>query len=105
MRLYPAWTRLFLWAVAYALASAGVLASIPFLFGTPQPIVLIQWREVSASERLSLEREFGLTETTQRNADTWGYVPTRIARASAPQASVLRRGSPTVVEFDARRHN
>ena len=96
MRLYPARARFLVWAVAYALASAAVLASIPFLFGSPQPIVLIHWREVSASERRSLEREFGLTEATQRNGDTWGYVPTR----TSPDALHAIVTHPSVADTD-----
>jgi hypothetical protein len=76
-RLRQTWKRLLAWAVAYALASAAVLASIPVLFGSPEPIVLIHWRGVSASERLSLEGEFGLTVAIQLDDDMWGYVPTR----------------------------
>ena len=95
-RLRQTWTRLLAWAVAYALASAAVLASIPFLFGSPEPIVLIHWRVVSASERLSLEREFGLTAATQRTEDTWGYVPTR----TSPDALRAIVTHPSVADTD-----
>ena len=90
---HRAWTQRLVWAIACALASTAVLASIPVLFGSPQPIVFIQWGAVSASERLSLERTFGLTEATPRGEDTWGYVPTRTApdelRAIVTHPSVL----------------
>jgi hypothetical protein len=95
-RLRQTWKRLLAWAVAYALVSVTVLASIPFLFGSPEPVVLIYWRVVSASERLSLEREFGLTAATHRNDDTWGYVPAR----TSPDALRAIVAHPSVADTD-----
>lgn len=85
------WTRLLAGAVACALAAAAVLAGIPVLFGAPQPMVHIQWRNVSASDRVALERQFRLTEPTQLDADEWSYVPAD--RSSEVLGAIVRHPS------------
>ena len=51
---------------------------------------------VSASERLSLEREFGLIAATQQNDDTRGYVPTK----TSPDALRAIVTHPSVANTD-----
>jgi hypothetical protein len=68
--------RRLLWACGCAAASAIVLAAIPIVFGSPLPKISIQWRAVSDADRMSLERQFALTEPLRLSDDTWSYVPT-----------------------------
>ena len=58
-----------------ALASAAALASIPVLFGSPQPKVHIQWRDTGEPDRIALERQFQLSESTRLDENVWSYVP------------------------------
>jgi len=69
-------TRFLVSAVACALTAGMILAAIPVLFGSPQPQVHIQWRDVNDAERVALEQQFALTESTRLTQDTWSYVPT-----------------------------
>lgn len=69
------WMRLLTAAARWGLASVAVLVGIPVLFGSPQPLVYIQWRTVDAPERHALEQQFRLTEPTQLNAGEWSYLP------------------------------
>ena len=54
----PEWMRLLTTGCVLALAAAVVLATIPVLFGSPQPMVHIHWRTIGA-----LERQFRLLGT------------------------------------------
>jgi len=76
----PAWRRYVAWAVVHAVASAAGLASLPIIFGSSLPQVHIQWRDVSQSQRIALERRFALTEATDLGNDVWSYVPTDTSR-------------------------
>ncbi len=81
-------------AVASALTAATILAAIPVLFGSPQAQIHIQWRDVNEVERVTLEQQFGLTESTRLTQDTWSYVPTDI---SAERLGAIVR-HPAVVD-------
>ncbi len=70
------WKRLLLWGISCAIASALILANIPFLFGSPSPIIRIAWRGVSAGERVELERRFQLASPVALEDGVWGYSPT-----------------------------
>lgn len=70
-----AWTRSLAGALACALAAAAALAGIPVLFGSPQPKVHIQWRDIGEPDRIALERQFRLSESTRLDEDVWSYVP------------------------------
>jgi len=62
-------------AGACAAAAALILALVPWVFGSPLPMVDIQWREIPDDSRVALEQEWQLTEPTRLNATTWRYVP------------------------------
>ena len=81
-------------AVASALTAATILAAIPVLFGSPQAQIHIQWRDVNEVERVTLEQQFALTESTRLTQDTWSYVPTDI---SAERLGAIVR-HPAVVD-------
>ena len=81
-------------AVASALTAATILAAIPVLFGSPQAQIHIQWRDVNEVERVTLEQQFALTESTRLTEDTWSYVPTDI---SAERLGAIVR-HPAVVD-------
>ena len=81
-------------AVASALTAATILAAIPVLFGSPQAQIHIQWRYVNEVERVTLEQQFGLAESTRLTQDTWSYVPTDI---SAERLGAIVR-HPAVVD-------
>ena len=61
-------------------AAFAVLASIPFIFGTPLPQIHIEWRDISDGDRTILERRFALTEPTRLGGNVWSYVPTDTSR-------------------------
>lgn len=69
------WKGLLVWAAAFFVAATAVLASIPILFGSPQPIVRITWRDVSPADRVELERQFHLTDPIPLADGDWGYAP------------------------------
>ena len=81
-------------AIASALTAATILAAIPIFFGSPQAGIHIQWRDVSEVERVTLEQQFGLTESTRLTQDTWSYVPKDI---SAERLGAIVR-HPAVVD-------
>jgi hypothetical protein len=57
-----------------ALAAAAVLgALVPIVFGAPQPLVHITWKNLD--ERSALEERFRLAEPNQVDGSTWSYVP------------------------------
>ena len=68
------------WALVHAVASFALLASIPVVFGSPEPAVHIQWRNVSDDERVELEQRFALTEATRLDNGVWSYVPSDTSR-------------------------
>jgi len=92
--MHSGWKRLLLWAIACSIASAVILATIPFLFGSPSPIIRITWRGVSAVERVELERRFHLASPVALGDGVWGYSPTNtspdILRALVRHAAVDR---------------
>src|SRR5687767_12249160 len=67
-------------AAACALAAIAILWSIPIVFGYPDRIVKITWRDVDAAERAALEQRFALTAPVQLEDDIWGYVPRDTSR-------------------------
>src|SRR5687767_3904271 len=74
------WRRHFERATIYGAAAFAVLASIPFIFGTPLPQIHIEWRDISSGERTIVERRFALTEPTRLGGNVWSYVPTDTSR-------------------------
>ena len=70
------WKRLLLWGISCSIASALILANIPFLFGSPSPIIRITWRGVSTGDRVELERRFQLASPVALEDGVWGYSPT-----------------------------
>ena len=81
-------------AVASALTAATILAALPVVFGSPQAQIHIQWRDVNEVERIALEQQFALTESTRLTRDTWSYVPTDV---SAERLGAIVR-HPAVVD-------
>ena len=63
-------------AGACAAAAALILALVPWVFGSPLPMIQIQWREIPDASRVALEQEWQLTEPTRLDGTTWSYVPT-----------------------------
>ena len=61
------------------LLGIALLAGIPVLFGSPRPMVRIQWRELPAADRVALEQKLGLTEPVQLDDDEWAYVPVDVS--------------------------
>ena len=86
--------RILLLAVASALTAATILAAIPVVFGSPQAQIHIQWRDVNEVERIALEQQFALTESTRLTQETWSYVPTDV---SAERLGAIVR-HPAVVD-------
>lgn len=74
------WRRHFEWATIYGAAAFAVLASIPFIFGTPLPQIHIEWRDISDGDRTIIERRFALTEPRRLGGNVWSYVPTDTSR-------------------------
>lgn len=62
-------------AAVCGIAAAAIPALIPPLFGSPQPMIQIQWGDIAEADRAALEREWRLTEATRINGATWSYVP------------------------------
>jgi hypothetical protein len=67
--------------VALALAACVVAGLIPLLFGSPDPLVHVTWRDLGDAERLAIEEQFSLTEAAviairrnMRQRRTWSTV-------------------------------
>ena len=88
--------QLLLRAIACLLASLAILAAIPVIFGSPSPIIRVTWRDISASERVELERRFQLTDPSELEGGSWGYAP------PAAPPNVLRDliGHPAVARVE-----
>ena len=76
----PNWKWLLWGAAVWLAASAGLLASIPVIFGSPRPIIRITWRDLSPVDRVELERRFHLADPIALGDDTWGYQPIDTSR-------------------------
>ena len=69
------WTRLLTAGVVSALLGSVVLGAIPVLFGSPLPMVYVYWRGIGTSERVAIEQQFRLSESTRVSEKAWSYVP------------------------------
>ena len=67
--------RCLFWAVASMAVGAVVLSSVPVLFGSPRPVVHVEWRDVGPEERGALERAFGLSAPLAVDGTSWAYEP------------------------------
>ena len=76
--------------------SVTLLRLIPVLFGTPQPMVHVTWRDVDRSEREALEQRFHLSEAAELGAGRWGYVPLDTTRDTLQQLVL----DPNVADTD-----
>jgi hypothetical protein len=88
------WKQLLLRAIACLVVSLAILAAIPVLFGSPSPIIRVTWRDISASERIELERRFQLTDPSELEDGSWGYAPpsasSNVLRALIGHEDVVR---------------
>ncbi len=58
------------------LLAAGIVAlANPIVFGSPQKLIHIQWRNPGNPDRPALEQQFRLAEATQIAETTWSYLP------------------------------
>ena len=84
------------WAAACLAAGAIVLSGLPILFGSPQPVIHVEWRDVGPAERSALERAFGLSVPLPVNGTRWAYEPldtsTEMLRAIVSHQSVADTG-------------
>ncbi len=55
--------------------SIALVETIPVLFGTPQPMVHVIWRDADHAEREALEHRFHLSEAAELSGGRWAYVP------------------------------
>jgi hypothetical protein len=62
-------------AAGLAAASGLLFAIVPWLFGSPLPMVHVRWADITASDRLALEQRFRLTEAAPLEDGVWAYVP------------------------------
>ncbi len=68
--------RLYVVAAGLCLAVSIALARmIPVLFGTPEPLVHVIWRDADRLEREALEQRFHLSEAADLQGGRWAYVP------------------------------
>ena len=65
--------------------SITLVNAIPVLFGTPQPMVHVIWRDASRTERAALEQRFHLSESTELPGGRWAYVPLDTTREGLRQ--------------------
>jgi hypothetical protein len=81
-------------AVLLAAAALGVLAVTPVLFGAPDRIIRITWRNLAPEQRAALEQRFSLSEGAADSLGRWSYVPRDLRRETIAtlvrDAAVLR---------------
>ena len=69
------WIRLVVWGILCLIVGTTLLRAIPPLFGTPQQMVHVLWRDTDRSERAVLEQRFRLSEGVEVQGGRWAYVP------------------------------
>jgi hypothetical protein len=62
-------------AVLFFAAAAAITGLVPLLFGSPQPMVHVQWGSIADAERRALEQRWRLTEAAPLDDNVWTYVP------------------------------
>lgn len=87
--------RLLIAALCLAIALTLVWA-VPIIFGAPQAVVYVMWRDLDASGRVELEQRFRLAEPADLGSGRWSYVPTDTTRETLRE--IVRH--PNVADTD-----
>src|SRR5687767_14103346 len=84
---------LLLWGLGFGFWGLVIAGLVPLLFGSPQPMVHIQWGAIAESDRIALEQRWRLTEAAPLGDDRRAYVPidssTDTLRAIVTHPSVI----------------
>jgi hypothetical protein len=77
--LRPRTRLLLLGGTTLLLIGSGILAALPFLYGSPLARISVAFHEVDAAERARFERDFELGEGNPAGPRVWTYVPHDVA--------------------------